>query len=246
MVFRIKLADILIEIHSISDKIYSLCKEYICDDQGFPLITVSINEKEINKANDDAQINATNLNNGMYRYFNPTMLESSLILRKVADAIIKFDAFMMHGAVVAVDGWSYMFVAPSGTGKTTRAQLWLKEIPGSFVVNGDKPFLRVQEDCIFTYGTPWSGKEDWNSNVKVPLKAIFLLERSETDVISKLTLSEAMPKLLEQVYWPSDINSIQKTISLLKDIEKSVQIYQFRSTLLNSGIRLAWETAKNN
>ena len=31
-----------------------------------------------------------------------------------------------------------------GVGKTTHTKLWLDNIPGSFVVNGDKPLIRAR------------------------------------------------------------------------------------------------------
>lgn len=65
----------------------------------------------------------------------------------------------MHGAVVAWKDQGYLFTAPSGTGKSTHLALWKKYLGDQAeVINGDKPFLKVMEDEVWVYGTPWAGK----------------------------------------------------------------------------------------
>lgn len=64
----------------------------------------------------------------------------------------------MHGTVVDHNGQAYMFTAPSGTGKTTHAKLWLDNLPDAFIVNGDKPFIIAGDEQPKACGTPWAGK----------------------------------------------------------------------------------------
>ncbi|MBQ0065579.1 MAG: hypothetical protein KBT48_07415 [Firmicutes bacterium] len=47
-----------------------------------------------------------------------------------------------------------MFTAVLGTGKTTHTRLWLKNLPESFVVNGDKPLLQIDKEQTLVCGTP--------------------------------------------------------------------------------------------
>ena len=64
--------------------------------------------------------------------------------RKIAEVMPKYDTFMIHGSAVAVDWESYLFIAKSGTGKSTHTKLWL-EFLGSqaLIVNDDKPFIEM-------------------------------------------------------------------------------------------------------
>ena len=87
------------------------------------------------------------------------------------------EALTMHGVIVATAGQGYMITAPSGVGKTTRGRLWCEHIPGSEIVNGDKPLIQLKDEGTFACGTPWCGKERINSNKIVPLRAILLLDR---------------------------------------------------------------------
>ena len=88
-------------------------------------------------------------------------LEFFALLRRISDIIINFDAFMIHGAVISVRESAYLFTAQSGIGKTTHIKKWLKNLPEAFVVNGDKPFIKISDDGTppLACGSPWSGKE---------------------------------------------------------------------------------------
>ena len=157
------------------------------------------------------------------------------------------DTFLMHGSVVALDNQAYMFTAPSGVGKTTRTRLWLDLYPDSIVVNGDKPLIKITSTEAIACGTPWCGKEGWNTNTMVPLRAIFLLERAdegEESSCEEISLGKAFPFLLQQTHRPEDPDLMRKTLSLLKSLEGKVKIYRFRSTPTEDSVRLAYETAR--
>ena len=53
------------------------------------------------------------------------------------------DTLLFHAAVVSHEGRGYMFLGPSGTGKSTHARLWLQHIEGTELVNDDNPIVKV-------------------------------------------------------------------------------------------------------
>ena len=175
--------------------------------------------------------------------------ESAIILQKLADSMLEFNTLLVHGSVVALNNQAYMFTAPSGVGKSTRTKLWLDLYPGSIVVNGDKPFIKITDTEIIACGTPWCGKEGWNTNTMVPIKAIFILERieqGENSSVEEVSLGRAFPSLLQQIYHPEDSTLMRKTLSLLKDLDNKVKIYKFRSAPTLEAVRLAFETANRD
>ena len=177
--------------------------------------------------------------------YNYADIEALYVQRKIADALPKFNTFLMHGSVVANNGKAYMFSAPSGIGKTTRTNIWLEEYPDSIVVNGDKPYIKVRDDEIYACGTPWSGKEGWNTNIIVPLKAIFLLERAnegEKSSIQEVNLVQALPFLLKQTYIPNNSEAIRNTMKIMMKLGNKVEIYRLRSEPTKESIKLAYET----
>lgn len=79
---------------------------------------------------------------------------------------------LFHAAVVSHEGRGYMFLGPSGTGKSTHASLWLKYIDGTELVNDDNPVVRITDDGQATvFGSPWSGKTPCYRHVSYPWAA---------------------------------------------------------------------------
>ena len=247
MTFQIVLADKTIEINSLYKKVYDYCKKYVITNKDQPasdiIITVTKQnlecEKQINNNNDQVDDNTA--------IFSMDYLEVLFVLRQISLAMLSFNTFLMHGAVVSTKGSGYMLTAPSGVGKTTRTHLWIQNIPDSIVVNGDKPLIKVTDDSVFAYGTPWCGKEGWNNKVSVPLKAIYFIERADKDEdnkIEKISFADSFYTLLMQTYRPNDRNALNKTLQLLKAMDGKVQFYKFRGTPTAQAIRMAYEASR--
>ncbi len=110
---------------------------------------------------------------------------------------------VLHGSAIAYKGRGVIFSAPSGTGKSTHTGLW-KQCFGDDVehINDDKPALRFEENTVYMYGTPWSGKTDLNLNKRVPLQAVVFVERGENNAMRRLDLTESIFYLQSQVVQP--------------------------------------------
>ncbi len=63
-----------------------------------------------------------------------------------------------HGSCIVAEDRAYLFLGESGTGKSTHTRLWRENIKGCFLLNDDSPIISVEEDGIWAYGSPWSGK----------------------------------------------------------------------------------------
>ena len=136
-------------------------------------------------------------------------------------ALIGFGGMLLHASAVSLDGDAYLFSAKSGGGKSTHASLWLAFFGGrAHIINDDKPALRLIDNKILVFGTPWSGKTDLNRNESVPLKAITFLEQGLENKITKLTTKEVLPLLFSQTLRPvSGVDTLTFLIDrLLKDI----------------------------
>ena len=89
---------------------------------------------------------------------------------------------LFHAAVVSHKDKGYMFLGPSGTGKSTHVRLWLEHIEGTELVNDDNP---VVCDGV-VYGSPWSGKTPCYRNVSYPLGGIVVLSQAPYNKIDRL------------------------------------------------------------
>lgn len=103
-----------------------------------------------------------------------------------------FHTLEMHASVIMNQGRGYLFLASSGTGKSTHSQQWLKCIPGSELLNDDNPIVRIWPDGgIIVYGSPWSGKTPCYKNKQCPVGAFVRIRRCLENKITKLNVFES-------------------------------------------------------
>ena len=217
--FCIAVAGHTVAVHALHTRVYSLCKDYLTDLA--PDMEVTVTESDLEEERKEAKKTISTMKDNAY-------LEILAIYRKICEKMLAFDTFLMHGAVVAAGGNAYMFTAVSGTGKTTHVKKWLKHAEGAFVVNGDKPLVRITDTQAIACGTPWCGKEGLGTNAMAPLKAIALMERGEENVMEQISFGQAFSFLLQQTYCPRSADQMRKTLSLLSAMRDKVRFYRFR------------------
>ena len=102
----------------------------------------------------------------------------------------------MHASVIVNGGRAFLWLAKSGTGKSTHSRLWLRYIEGSRLLNDDNPVVRLLPDGhVEVYGTPWSGKTPCYRNEHYPLGAFVQIRRSLVNSISPQPPLEAYATL---------------------------------------------------
>ena len=113
-------------------------------------------------------------------------LDNALMVMYALSTATRMTA-LFHSSVVSYDGYGYMFLGKSGTGKSTHSSLWLKYIEGTELMNDDNPVVRVLPDgTAHVYGSPWSGKTPCYRNVEEPVGAIVLLSQAPYNRIERL------------------------------------------------------------
>lgn len=215
--FCVALAGHIIAIDSLYSEVYSICRDYLSDKE--PEIRISVCDSDIEFEYSTAENKETSS--------STSYMETLAVYRKISEAMLQYDTFLMHGAVVAVKDAAYMFTAQSGTGKTTHINKWINNLTNAFIVNGDKPLIKITDTEAMACGTPWCGKEHMANNIMVPLKAIVFMERSENNVIKEITFSEAFAKLIQQTYRPRTSEQMKKTIQLLSALKGKVKFFQY-------------------
>ncbi len=163
--------------------------------------------------------------------------------------LIVHNGLMLHASAVVVDGYAYLFSAPSGTGKSTHTNLWLKKFgDAAYILNDDKPALRKEDGRWYAYGTPWSGKTDLNVNRRVPLGGICMLYRGAHNEIEPFTGTAAIHALLEQTLRPKSVLRMQ-ILELLDDLMSQVPVWKLSCTPEIEAVEVSYqamsEAAKN-
>ena len=164
-----------------------------------------------------------------------------------ARALLDYNGFCLHSSAIAVENKAILFAAKSGTGKSTHTRLW-REYFGedkAIMINDDKPAIRLMDDGVFyAYGTPWSGKTDLNTNVKVPLAAIVLLERSDTNWIKPVGRREAVMQIYVHALKPEDgdKDKTEKLMDIVGKTAEKIPVYRMGCTISEEAVKLAYET----
>ncbi|MCR5003204.1 MAG: phosphoenolpyruvate carboxykinase (ATP) [Bacteroidales bacterium] len=117
--------------------------------------------------------------------FNTVLQLTTGIMIMYTYATSGLKTLLMHASVIRHDGKANLFFGTSGTGKSTHSRLWLGAVEGCDLINDDNPVVRVTENGIFVYGTPWSGKTPCYRNIKVPVRTTVKLEQAPQNIITK-------------------------------------------------------------
>lgn len=173
----------------------------------------------------------------------PGAREATAFLRDLAENLPDFDGFILHACTVAKDGSAYAFSAPSGTGKTTHARLWLDAFPGAFILNGDKPAVRRIDGVFRAYGTPWCGKENIRVNASCPLAGLFFLERAAQNRAERLSTAAALPLLLGQIAMPADPSRAERVWTLLDAFLRVVPVFRMHCNMEEEAAHVAFAAA---
>ena len=242
MDFKIELVGITIAIHSLYEEVFGLCKDYLSE--GEEAFSVHIAQSDIDFEREKSMREAAIEGIPCFDYPAP-YLETLAVYRKIAVKLLDFDILLLHGSAVCVGAQAFLFTAPSGVGKTTHSRLWLENIAGAFIINGDKPLVKSTDEGCIVYGTPWSGKEGINQNTSAPLQAVCFLERGEKNKINKMNYFEIIPFLLQQAYRPDSAEAMEKTMDLVKKFGGKVNFYKLRCNMEPEAARIAYEGMKS-
>ncbi len=91
----------------------------------------------------------------------------------------------IHSSCVDYLGRAVMFLGESGTGKSTHSRLWLNNFLGASLLNDDSPFIRVTDDTVWVYGSPWSGKTVCYKQLRRELAGVVRLSQAPENHVVK-------------------------------------------------------------
>lgn len=140
--------------------------------------------------------------------------------------MLDYDCFQLHASVIRVNGHGILFSAPSGTGKSTQADLWEK-YENAEIINGDRGMIRKQEDGTFqVYGSPFAGSSQIMTTMSAPVKAVVVLSQAPHNKVCRLGVLKAFTK----IYRVTTINAwdpefVMKMTELLNQFVKRIPVY---------------------
>ncbi len=191
----------------------------------------------------------------MARYFrepsvpySDEFLENVSIQNVLSKRLLEFNVLALHGSALCMDGEAIIFTAPAGTGKSTHARFW-RETFGDrvWMINDDKPMIRIENGKALVYGTPWDGKHHLSRNASAPLKAIVKLERDEENHIEPMKRADAFQVLMTHGVCtrrgPMRLSGTAKlrAMALETALLNTAEFYRLGCGLDPDAARIAWE-----
>lgn len=158
---------------------------------------------------------------------NSKLFVNSNILHFLAleQGLLENNAFMLHSSFVSYFDNGILFTAPSGTGKSTQADLW-HQYEGAEIYNGDRTIVRKIDGIYHGFGSPYAGSSGIYRNETAPVRAIVVLTQAPENHIEQLTGKNAFVPLYRETLMNTwNPAYMEKMTDLLMDAAANIPVY---------------------
>ena len=173
-------------------------------------------------------------------YMNYT--HNLITLMDIETTLLDFDALILHASFICWHDMGIIFSAPSGTGKSTQADLWAK-YQGAEVLNGDRAALRKVDGLWRAYGLPYAGTSGIYRNESASLKAIVALRQAKENRIREIRGAEAFRYLYPETMihrWDPDFE--RRATDLLLQLIGDIPVYLLECLPDEGAVKLLHDT----
>lgn len=136
---------------------------------------------------------------------------------------------ILHSSFLIYQGRAILFTAPSGTGKSTQADLWKTAYPQQVeILNGDRSILSCDGEESMAHGLPFCGTSGIAKNQSAPLAAVVILRQGKENRLTRPQPFQLITALLEQCaidVW--DKFGTQQVLDLLVKIIQNTPVYYY-------------------
>lgn len=144
--------------------------------------------------------------------------------------VARAGGFVFHTSFVQWQDRAILFTAPSGTGKSTQAELW-RSLRGAEIINGDRAVVRVDGGRVLAEGLPFAGSSQICKNRSLPLAAIVYLSQAPVTTICRLRGAQAFARVWEgisvNVWDRQDVAAVSDTA---EQLVRHVPVYHLACT----------------
>lgn len=165
------------------------------------------------------------------RYFKKIIINSDILSYfGMEKYLVNEKAIILHSSFIVHNGEAILFTAPSGTGKSTQAELWRKYAHAS-IINGDRSVLMVEDGTVYAYGLPFCGTSEIDKNMFTKVKAIVYLQQWSKNNAIKISKKESIKKIISETtknLWNQE--NIDKVVEVVENIAENIEMYEYHCT----------------
>ncbi len=139
--------------------------------------------------------------------------------------LLHHQGLLLHSSFIRWQGHGILFSAPSGTGKSTQADLWVEHEQAE-IINGDRAGLRREDGGWNAYGLPYAGSSGIYRNESAPVRAIIVLRQAKENHMRPLGMPEAIRYLYPELtihHW--DRAFTEQAMNLLVTLVGQIPVY---------------------
>lgn len=151
--------------------------------------------------------------------------------------MIQSDSIILHSSFIVVNGEAILFTAPSGTGKSTQADLW-ERYGSAQIMNGDRTLLVPVEEGWCAAGFPFSGSSKIFHNGLFPVKALVMISQAPENSGEFLSSADAFKRSYPEIvrnYWSREYED--RVVVLLEKFLLGVSKIAFKCNMDEDAVR---------
>ena len=235
LTFNIKIANKVLNINAFNESTRRYCGNFVTDEKAD--YTITMTEEDLRNERSNSETGQVYVNE-----------EISALYRKIADLLVEENNVVFHSSSFMVKGNGFLITARSGVGKSTHSRNLKQLLGDDFVyINDDKPMLKVEENNVIVYGTPWNGKERRSNDISAPLRAVLFLSRGATNTYRKIVNKEEIYiKMISQIYLPKEKAKREKALKVADMLLKNVNFYEINVTKDVESAKMTYEEIIKN
>lgn len=151
--------------------------------------------------------------------------------------MIARQAVILHCSVVKTGDQVMLLSGPSGIGKSTHADLWVK-YKNAEVINGDRTLICKKGDQWMSLGWPICGSSEICHNEDYPISRVVFLGQAKENQGRRLSYVEEIKHLISQTTannWNADF--VQKVWQIIEEMAADVPVYEYACNMEEAAVK---------